>query len=89
MILGVVLAKKRYPLQKYFFVLLIVLGVALFMFKDKSGSGVDSDHVFGFGEILLVSARTSWFAAYSCCLYKCIMLHFSVDFSTCKIDRKM
>ena len=36
MILGVLLARKRYPLVKYFCVLLIVLGVALFLFKDVS-----------------------------------------------------
>jgi len=34
MILGVLLARKRYPLVKYLCVLLIVLGVALFMYKE-------------------------------------------------------
>lgn len=36
MILGVLIAKKRYPLSKYLFVLLIVSGVALFLYKDVS-----------------------------------------------------
>lgn len=36
MILGVLLAGKRYPLIKYVCVLLIVIGVALFLFKDVS-----------------------------------------------------
>ncbi|XP_073237250.1 solute carrier family 35 member B1-like isoform X2 [Porites lutea] len=34
MILGVLLAKKKYPLIKYMCVLLIVCGVALFMYKE-------------------------------------------------------
>ena len=34
MVLGAILAKKRYPLVKYLSVLLIVLGVALFLYKD-------------------------------------------------------
>lgn len=36
MILGVLLAKKRYPIAKYFCVFLIVIGVALFLYKDVS-----------------------------------------------------
>lgn len=52
MILGVLLGKKNYPLRKYLFVLLIVIGVVVFMFKDgKSGEG---SSVLGFGEFLLV-----------------------------------
>lgn len=34
MILGVLLARKRYPLIKYLCVMLIVCGVALFMYKE-------------------------------------------------------
>lgn len=55
MILGVIVAHKRYPLQKYLFVLMIVMGVAMFVYKDKKGSAVDADHTFGWGEALLVS----------------------------------
>lgn len=55
MILGVTLLKKRYPLVKYLCVLLIVGGVALFLYKPNNSSAVADDHVFGFGEILLVS----------------------------------
>ena len=40
MILGALLANKRYPLIKYFCVLLIVIGVALFLYKDVSRSPV-------------------------------------------------
>ena len=36
MILGVLLARKKYPLAKYLCVLLIVTGVALFLYKDVS-----------------------------------------------------
>ena len=55
MILGVLLARKQYPLAKYLCVLLIVSGVALFMYKDKKVSSQDEDKPFiGMGEILLV-----------------------------------
>ena len=36
MILGVLIAKKKYPAAKYLFVLMIVAGVALFLYKDVS-----------------------------------------------------
>ncbi|RZF40905.1 hypothetical protein LSTR_LSTR015061 [Laodelphax striatellus] len=52
MVLGVLLGNKSYPAQKYFFVLLVVLGVALFMYKDGKQSK-DNDSGFGFGEVLL------------------------------------
>lgn len=53
MLLGVLLGRKSYPLRKYLFVLLVVIGVALFMFKDgKVSKGSDSN--VGFGEFLLV-----------------------------------
>jgi len=57
MILGVLVGRKRYPLLKYLFVMLIVVGVALFMYKDKKAAALDSDHAFGAGELLLVSGR--------------------------------
>ena len=53
MILGVVLARKRYPLLKYLFVSMIVIGVALFMYKEKK-AGTGGDGGFGVGELLLV-----------------------------------
>lgn len=53
MILGVLLGRKSYPLQKYLFVLLVVIGVALFMYKDgKSSQGPSG--TFGMGEMLLI-----------------------------------
>ena len=55
MILGVTILRKKYPLAKYLCVLLIVSGVALFLYKPNKSSAVSDDHVFGFGEILLVS----------------------------------
>lgn len=54
MLLGVTLLRKKYPPAKYLCVLLIVAGVALFLYKPKKGAGSD-DHVFGYGELLLVS----------------------------------
>lgn len=53
MLLGVTLLKKKYPLAKYLCVLLIVAGVALFMYKPKKMVGVE-EHTVGFGELLLV-----------------------------------
>ena len=61
MILGVLLAKKRYPLLKYLFVLMIVIGVALFTFKDKKVKTKDDDHTFGYGGLLLVSMMAERF----------------------------
>ena len=57
MILGVLVARKRYPLVKYMCVLLIVTGVALFMYKDKKdkANGAKS---YGFGEVLLLISLT-------------------------------
>lgn len=55
MILGVTILRKKYPLAKYLCVLLIVTGVAMFLYKPNKTSAVADDHVFGFGEILLVS----------------------------------
>lgn len=53
MILGVLLAGKRYPLRKYLFIILIVAGVAMFLYKEKKGATANVG--FGFGELLLVS----------------------------------
>lgn len=57
MILGALLANKRYPLIKYLCVLLIVLGVALFLYKDKKTTAAHQPK-FGFGELLLVVSLT-------------------------------
>jgi len=45
MILGVLLAHKRYTIQKYFFVLMIVTGVILFVYKDKGGDSKDESPI--------------------------------------------
>jgi len=59
MILGVLVGKKSYPLLKYLFTLMIVMGVALFMYKDKAGkASADSDSLIGVGEILLLVSLT-------------------------------
>ncbi|XP_069093904.1 solute carrier family 35 member B1 isoform X1 [Pleurodeles waltl] len=57
MLLGVTLLRKRYPLAKYLCVLLIVSGVALFMYKPKGGASGDN-HLFGYGELLLLLSLT-------------------------------
>jgi UDP-galactose transporter B1 len=43
MILGVLLGRKSYPLKKYLFVLLVVIGVSLFMFKDGKSKSSQSE----------------------------------------------
>ena len=47
MILGVLLGRKRYPLLKYLFVLLIVIGVALFIYKDGKTTAKEGDSIIG------------------------------------------
>ncbi|XP_018093537.1 solute carrier family 35 member B1 [Xenopus laevis] len=58
MLLGVTLLRKKYPLTKYLCVLLIVLGVALFMYKPKKTDSGGDDHAVGFGELLLLLSLT-------------------------------
>jgi len=55
MLLGVLVARKRYPLEKYFYVLVIVLGVVLFMYKEpkETAKVIESGEIFGIGEFLL------------------------------------
>lgn len=57
MILGVLLAKKKYPIAKYLCVLMIVSGVASFMYKDKKSEN-SNEHGFGYGELLLIISLT-------------------------------
>lgn len=52
MILGVLIGRKSYAMQKYLFVLLIVLGVVLFMLKE--GKVNNASENTGLGEILLI-----------------------------------
>nr|AEE61394.1 unknown [Dendroctonus ponderosae] len=58
MILGVLLGRKSYPLKKYIFVVLIVLGVVFFMFKEKAKTTPQQEIGFGLGELLLVMSLT-------------------------------
>jgi len=58
MILGVVLAHKKYPWLKYLFVLMITTGVAMFMYKpSKAHTVTETSAMFGWGELLLVHAK--------------------------------
>lgn len=57
MILGVIIARKRYHLMKYFGVLTIVLGIVLFMMKEKKQAVSSSSNGYlGFGEICLITS---------------------------------
>ena len=55
MVLGILLARKRYPAVKFLFITMICIGVSLFLYKDQEKKTVIEDKpIFGFGEILLV-----------------------------------
>jgi solute carrier family 35 (UDP-galactose transporter), member B1 len=47
MLIGVLLAHKRYTVQKYFFVLMIVVGVILFIYKDGKAKDGDANNNIG------------------------------------------
>lgn len=53
MLLGVLLGRKSYSLQKYMFVLLIVIGVVLFMFKEGKSNSSPLEQE-GLGQLLLI-----------------------------------
>lgn len=58
MILGVLLGHKVYPVRKYFFVFLVVIGIVIFMYKDVSSSKKQADNQTGFGVLLLLLSLT-------------------------------
>ncbi|EFN72986.1 Solute carrier family 35 member B1 [Camponotus floridanus] len=61
MILGVLLGRRIYPVRKYLFIFLIVIGVALFMYKDGTVSKKQSESYLSgelFGELLLLLSLT-------------------------------
>lgn len=55
MIFGVIFAHKRYALKKYFFVFMIVVGMAVFLYKDNHHSKSGHAFEFGRGELFLVN----------------------------------
>ena len=90
MILGVIFGRKRYPLLKYFFVFLIVIGVAMFMYKDKTpvaktkegeeqakSGDFDIFSYIGIGELLLLLSLTcdGLTGAVQVCFYWYLTLH--------------
>lgn len=60
MILGVLYARKSYPPQKYLFTLMIVVGVALFVWKDGKSAGRDDGNLYGY-TLLLISLAMDGF----------------------------
>lgn len=52
MVLGVLIGRKSYSMQKYFFILLIVVGVVMFMYKEGQENRAAENT--GLGEILLI-----------------------------------
>ena len=58
MVLGVLVGRKRYPLLKYLFILMIVAGVAMFMYKDNKMSGSSDGGLVGVGELMLLVSLT-------------------------------
>ena len=60
MILGAVVAGKRYPAVKYLFVVVISFGVGLFMFRrDEDARRTTTERILGVGEMLLVGLTLS------------------------------
>ncbi|XP_058452984.1 solute carrier family 35 member B1 homolog [Malaya genurostris] len=57
MLLGVMFGRKSYTLQKYCFVLLIVIGVVLFMFKEGKTNDSPLERE-GLGQLLLIMSLT-------------------------------
>ena len=63
LIFGVLLGHRSYPLRKYLIVLLIVVGVALFLYQDNGVNQQDNGkqwrlfHFVGIGELLVVRWR--------------------------------
>jgi len=53
MILGVLVGNKRYDLKKYICIITIVIGVALFMYKDGQNNSSINEETIGLGELLL------------------------------------
>jgi len=58
MILGVLVGKKRYPIRKYIFITMIVVGVALFVWKD--GKSSDEGNMFGYSLLMFSLAMDGW-----------------------------
>lgn len=58
MILGVLIGHKSYPMKKYLFVLLIVTGIVMFMYKDQGSKVIDESQGIGIGELLLCLSLT-------------------------------
>lgn len=58
MILGVLIGRKVYPLKKYLFVFLIVVGIVMFMYKDQGKKLNDDSQGVGIGEVLLLLSLT-------------------------------
>ncbi|KAK9504257.1 hypothetical protein O3M35_010632 [Rhynocoris fuscipes] len=54
LLMGILVANRTFPIRKYFIVVLVVFGVAMFMYKDNKAG---KNHIgFGIGELLLASS---------------------------------
>ncbi len=77
LILGVLLSHKSYHISKYLIVLLIVAGVALFLYHGD-GKGNDNDdqwrlfNVLGIGELLVVRLCACMMYMYVCNVCMCV-----------------
>jgi len=54
MILGVLIGRKSYTMQRYLCVLMIVIGVVMFMFKDGKASSSSNTENTELGQLLLI-----------------------------------
>ncbi|XGW17182.1 hypothetical protein V3C99_002078 [Haemonchus contortus] len=55
LVFGVLFAGKKYSWRKYVFIIMIVIGVAMFLYKDKKSS---VERQIGIGEFLLLLSLT-------------------------------
>lgn len=58
MILAVLIGRKSYTIQRYFFVFIIVAGVIIFKMKNSETNSSNESPLFGIGEALLLFSLT-------------------------------
>ena len=84
MVLGVLIGRKRYPALKYLFILLIVAGVAMFMYKDDKANASKSDTSGILGKITFsewrngkINNKKKKFSSISECESECLFSKYS------------
>ena len=60
LVIGTLLGGKRYSRTKFLIVLLIVVGVAMFLYKEGHSQSEGNHFNFGYGEMLVVSQHSMY-----------------------------